>query len=314
VTELGEIIKLDIDIKGKFRTVDALEIDKKLFVITKGALKIVRPLEEDHVDVEDPQSIIERLRALKNKPDIFTFWQRLPDIEPKFHYYMEMDNVAAMPIANYAYWWETQLSPKARNKVRKAEKSGIRVEKATFDDAFVRGIVDIFNETSIRQDKPFWHFGKDFDVVKREFSRFLFREELLGAYLNDELVGFVMLAYAGRYAYLGQILSKIRHRDKAPNNLLIAKVVELCAKKSIPHLVYAKWPVGSLADFKEQNGFQKFELPRYFVPLTTLGSIALKCNAHHGIEGLLPESTVGYLKELRNKWYRKKAQKVRLDT
>jgi len=311
---VSDITRLDTDVRGKFRTVDALEIDEKLFVISGRALRIVKLLEEDYEDVEDPQSTIAILSALRSKPDIFTFWQRLPDTEPRYPYYMERDYIAAIPVTSYTYWREKQISPKARNKLRKGEKAGVTVKEAAFDDAFVSGMVDIFNETPIRQDRPFWHFGKNFDTVKREFSRFLFREELLGAYVNDELIGFVMLAHAGRYAYLGQILSKIRHRDKAPNNLLIAKSVEICAKKNIPYLAYAKWPEGSLADFKEQSGFKKYGLPRYFVPLTTVGSVALKCNLHHGVTGLLPSSTIGCLREVRNRWYRRKAAKLRSGT
>jgi hypothetical protein len=41
---------------------------------------------------------------------------------------------------------------------------------------------------------------------------------LLGAYYRDELIGFAMLGNAGRYGVLEQIISKIMHRDKAPNN------------------------------------------------------------------------------------------------
>ena len=71
-------------------------------------------------------------------------------------------------------------------------------------------MTSIFNETPIRQGRPFLHYGKDFETVKREFGRFLFREEIFGAYVGEELVGFIMLADAGRYAYLGQIISKDR--------------------------------------------------------------------------------------------------------
>ena len=93
--------------------------------------------------------------------------------------------------------------------------------------------------------------------MKRQFSRYLFREDLIGAYVEDELIGFIMLANAGRYGVLGQIISKIQHRDKSPNNALIAKAVEVCARKGLPHLVYAYWGDGSLANFKRHNGFEE---------------------------------------------------------
>ena len=56
----------------------------------------------------------------------------------------------------------------------------------------------------------------------------LFTEEFFGAYLGEELVGFIMLADAGKYAFLGQIISKIACGHLAPNNALLAKAVECC--------------------------------------------------------------------------------------
>ena len=115
--------------------------------------------------------------------------------------------------------------------IRKSQKAGVQVREATFDDEFVRGMGGIFNEAPIRQGRRFWHYGKDFETVKREFSRFLYREYLVGAYLGDELIGFVMLANAGRFGILGQFISKMEHRDKATNNALMAKTVEICAQR-----------------------------------------------------------------------------------
>ena len=92
------------------------------------------------------------------------------------------------------------------------------MKPATFDDRFVEGMTSIFNETPIRQGRRYLHYGKDFETVKRQFSRFLFREEIFGAYMGEELVGFIMVGDAGKYACLGQIISKIAYRDLAPNN------------------------------------------------------------------------------------------------
>jgi hypothetical protein len=216
---------------------------------------------------------------------------------------MELDSIAALPIKSYSLWWEKQIDRKARNKIRKAQKNGVVVKPATFDDRFVRGITSIFNETPIRQGRHYLHYGKDFETVKRQFSRFLFREEIFGAYLGEELVGFIMLAYAENYAYLGQIISKIAHRDLAPNNLLLAKAVERCAEKGVPYLVYALWLEDSLGDFKRSNGFQKFDLPRYYVPLTGKGKLALKLGLHRGWKEAIPKPLRKPLKKLRRRWY-----------
>jgi hypothetical protein len=174
---------------------------------------------------------------------------------------------------------------------------------ASFDDTFVRGMTSIFNETPIRQGRRFLHYGKDFETIKRQFSRFLFREEIFGAYLAEDLIGFIFLADAGRYAFLGQIISKIAYRDLAPNNALLAKAVERCAEKGFRYLVYALWLDDSLGDFKRSNGFQRFDVPRYFVPLTPIGKLALKVGLHRGWREAVPKQIGKPLKKLRKHWY-----------
>ena len=139
-------------------------------------------------------------------------------------------------------------------------------------------MVNVFNESPIRQGRTFWHYGKDYETIKREFSRYLFREEILGAFYEDELIGFIFLAYAEKYVYLGQIISKIKHRDKYTNNALISKAVEIAAMKNIPFLHYGPWPRGGFEELKRRNGFQKIDVPSYYVPLTLKGVLALKLN------------------------------------
>ena len=280
-----------------------MEVDGKRILIEGEIPRIARLEQEWYEDVEDPRTLINQLCKSEPRPDILTFWQRLPDTEPKYSYPMELDSIAALPIKSYSLWWEKQIDRKARNKIRKAQKNGVIVKPATFDDRFVRGITSIFNETPIRQGRHYLHYGKDFETVKRQFSRFLFREEIFGAYLGEELVGFIMLAYAENYAYLGQIISKIAHRDLAPNNLLLAKAVERCAEKGVPYLVYALWLEDSLGDFKRSNGFQKFDLPRYYVPLTGKGKLALKLGLHRGWKEAVPKPLRRPLKKLRSRWY-----------
>jgi hypothetical protein len=280
-----------------------MEIDGKRILIDGEILRIASFEQEWYEDIEDPGTVIDQLRKTEPRPDILTFWQRLPDTEPKYSYNMEQDSIAALPIKSYSFWWDKQIDCKTRNMVRKAGKKGVIVRMASFDDKFVKGITSIFNETPIRQGRAFLHYGKDFETVKREFSRFLFRDELFGAYLGEELVGFIMLADAGRYAYLGQIISKIAHRDLAPNNALLAKAVERCAEKGFPYLVYALWLEDGLGDFKRSNGFQKFDLPRYFVPLTRKGKLALKLGLHRGWKKALPKRLRKPLKDLRRRWY-----------
>jgi len=282
-------------------------INGQKIMIEGTVLRVARPhaceQQEWFEDVENPEVLIDVLQKSKRRPDILTFWQRLPDTQPRYPYPMESHSIAALPIKTYSSWWEKQIDRKTRNKVRKAQKKGVTVKMANFDDTFVRGMTSIFNETPIRQGRRFLHYGKDFETVKREFSRFLFREEIFGAYMGDELVGFIMFGDAGKYACLGQIISKIAYRDLAPTNALLAKVVERCAEKGYPYLVYAYWLDDSLGDFKRGNGFQKFDLPRYFVPLTPKGKLALKLGLHRGWKEAVPKEIKKALKKLRRGWY-----------
>jgi hypothetical protein len=276
------------------------------FQVTGRGLRVARLKDEWYRDLEDPDAAVASIKSGDVGADIFTFWQRLPEVVPKYRYRMERDSIAAIPVTSYDHWFKHQLNSKGRNLIRKSAKAGVVVKEAAFDDDFLSGMMQIFNESKIRQNRPFWHYGKDLPTLKREFSRNIFREELLGAYLEAELIGFIFLAYAGPYAMLTQIISKIAHRDKAPSNALLAKAVQVCADKGVPYLVYAMWTDGGLGHFKRQNGFDKYDLPRYYIPLTLKGRAAVAMNLHHGLHGLVPSTMRPLLMELREYWYKRR--------
>jgi hypothetical protein len=74
-----------------------------------------------------------------------------------------------------------------------------------------------------------------------------------------------------------RILTLQKHLDKAVNNALIAKTVELCADRHIEWIMYGR--MGNhptLDNFKQSNGFAKFQLSRYFMPLTGKGRFAIR--------------------------------------
>jgi hypothetical protein len=277
--------------------------ERNVLDISRGLMRTARLTDEWYQDLDDPAAFIEVLKRNRINADVFTFWQRLPDAEPRYPYHREWDSIAVLPVTTYEHWYKNVINNKTRNLLVKAGKKGVVVRRAVFDDAFVEGMTAIFNETPIRQERPFLHYGKNAATVKREFSRFLFREELLGAYDGDELIGFVMLGDAGRYAMLGQIISMIKHRDKSPQNALVAKAIEVCAERGMPYLVYALWPRGPLRDFKKHNGFEEVRLPRYYVPLTARGALGLELGLHRELTERLPENWIMYLRGLRSKYY-----------
>jgi hypothetical protein len=277
-------------VNGKPTRVECVELHGQAYSLSKGVATTIQLEDEWYEDVADPESVISVLRQSQVPADIFTFWQRLPGTQPLFRFHQEWESIAVLPVTTFDHWMSKQIKPTARNKIRKAQKNGVEVREARYDSDFVRGMTEIFNEAPIRQGRRFWHYGKDFETVKQQFSRFLFRESLLGAYYRDELIGFAMLGNAGGYGFLGQIISKIRHRDKAPNNVLIAGAVDLCGRAKLPYLVYANWGDGSLVDFKRSNGFEETRLPRYYIPLTWRGQLAIRVGLHRGWSHLLPGS------------------------
>ncbi len=100
----------------------------------------------------------------------------------------------------------------------------------------------------------------------------------------------------------------IQHKEKAPTNALIAEGVRTCAELGVPYLVYENFNYGrkvgdSLTHFKEVNGFQRVDLPRYYVPITEIGRIALRFGLHRRLIDRIPEPVAGTFRDLRKAWY-----------
>ena len=295
-----------IRVKGVPIQCDAVRVDQQTFIISGRFTKTasLRKDKEEWVeDVDDPQKVIRALRASPVKIDLLRFCQRIPETEPKFGYYKEWRYVAAIPVTTYKTWFEKQISPKARNKIRKTQKYGVAIQESKLDDELVRGIMQIFNQSPVRRGKRFWHYGKDFETVKKEMSLDLDQSIFVTAYHGNELIGFVKLLLADRYALVTLILDKMGHRDKAPMNGMIAKAVEICAARGLSYLVYYMWRRGGHAGFQESTGFQKIPIAEYFVPLTLRGTLTLGVGLHRGIRGLIPDKAMEGLLALRAKWY-----------
>ena len=291
-------------VNGRPTDVQCVDIRGQTYVVNGGPVSIIRLEDEWFEDVEDHEAVIQALKSqARPSPDILTFWQRMPDVQARQDLHTEWEDIAVLPIQSYDHWWKNQIKSRVRNQIRKAEKEGLVVKEVAYDDDFVRGMTAIFNESPVRQGRPFWHYGKSFDTVKTQFARYLHRERMIGAYINEELIGFIMLADAGRFGVTGQIISSIKHRDKSPNNALIAKAVEVCAEQKLGYLIYLFWSEDSLAEFKRRCGFERVAVPRYYVALTPKGRLALKLGLHRGWKALLPVRLKSVLKRLRTRWY-----------
>jgi len=278
-------------------------------------LRIAYPELEKYELLGNPEAVIEGLRSSRTRVDLFTFLQIKSDNAPKYAYAMEWENMAVLPVSTFDDWWAKQIGKKTRNSARQAEKKGVMVREVPFDDALVQGIWEVYNESPIRQGKPNVHYGKDIETVHREAATFLDRSIFIGAFLGEQLIGFVKLVTDPErtHANTMNIVAMVKHRDKAPTNALIAQSVRSCAERGIRYLAYQNFTYGkkrpdTLTNFKEVNGFQRVDLPRYYVPLTPLGSAALRLGLHHSIADRIPESIAVKLRELRSGWYKRKLQ------
>jgi hypothetical protein len=285
-------------------------------VIVQGQLcRIAHVDADDYKFLDDPESAIVEVRQSGMRIDIFTFMQKLPDTSPKYKYPMEWDNMAVLPVTTFENWWTKQIGFKARNKAKQAEKKGISIREVPFDDALARGIWEIYNESPVRQGRRFPHYGKSLETVHAMSSTFLDSSVYMGAYDGEQLIGFIKLTMDDTRTQAGimHIISRLQHRDKAPTNALVAQAVRSCADRGVSYLVYSKFAYGkklnsSLSEFKERNAFARVDIPRYYVPLTGWGSIALKLGLQHRLADRLPESLAGKLREMRSHWYQRKFQ------
>lgn len=290
------------------KNIQTVELCGYLFRIQNGFCRIMSLRDPLLDDLEDPEAVW-RLSKERNVPaDILTFSQHLPDLRPKYNYHMEWDNIAAVPITSYEEWIKRQVHPNTRNKIYKAQRAGVKVSIEYFDLRLAKGMVDIFNETAIRRGRRYSYYGKNLNQVEKEWSTDLDRSDFLVAYFNSEMIGFIKLVYGKNYARTSGTIAKLLHRDKAPMNALFAKAVEICSERNIPYLVYGKFIYGkkgedSLTSFKRNNGFQRIDIPRYFIPLSPRGKLALNLGLHRGITQLLPSRIQPFLHEIRALWY-----------
>jgi len=304
---------IEVRTRGKAVRVPSACVNDRTVVASGNWLKIAAVADEELVEgetVPDPELFVDALKNSDLKVDIFTFAQKVPDAVPKYKYHLELENAAVIPITSFSDWWQKRAQYDVRKAVKRAKRLGVVVKLAEFNDAFVEGICRIYNETPIRQGKAFWHFQKKFDAVKRENSTYLDRSSFLGAYYNDELIGFIKMVYVGSVATTLQVISQQKHFDKKPTNALIAKAVEICELRGVTHLIYGSYVYqdrnSSLTEFKRRNGFEQVLLPRYYVPLNAKGKLALKLNLHHRSVNRIPEPMASSLRKLRTLWYNRR--------
>ena len=274
---LRKILAVDME-------VETITIRRRLF------FNLARDYREYERSVSPTDKLVARLSDLG--ADIFTFIERrwcCAITNPSKSWLKTDDNIALLEIASYDEWLK-KVGKKTRNMIRKAKKSGVETRTAEPDDKLATGIWRIYNESPIRQERMFPHYGTPLqDVQKSVFSAD--KSTYIGAYFQQELIGFIQLIHGDNVTIISQILSRQEYWDKAVNNALVAKAVEVCASKGVKWLMYGR--MGNhptLDNFKLSNGYVKYELTRYYVPLSTRGRVAARLGLHRELKDILPQS------------------------
>jgi len=286
--------KTDKGRRGPFYDVlkNMLEVDKELETLRirkKAFFRIGRDIQEYEQSINPTVDFLGKLA--ERGVDVYTFLDRnwcCPTTKPSNGWVGEDDNVGLLEIKDYNIWLQA-VGKKTRNMIRKAEKSGVKVEVVKPSEELAEGIWKIYNETPIRQERAFTHYGESLATVTGNMYAAK-NNTFISAYLEGELVGFIQILYGNQVAVVSNILSLQKHWDKALNNAMLAKAVEVCAAKGERWLMYGR--IGnhpSLDKFKENNGFVKVPITRYYVPLTSKGRLAIKLGLHREFKDSLPD-------------------------
>src|SRR5258708_35201038 len=103
-------------VRGQPAQIRCFEIEGQTYSFSKGPLTVISLEDEWYEDVKNPALVVEALSSRAEiKADLFTFWQRLPDVEPKYQYHMEWESIAALPITTVDYWFNKQISGRTRS-------------------------------------------------------------------------------------------------------------------------------------------------------------------------------------------------------
>lgn len=121
------------------------------------------------------------------------------------------------------------------------------------------------------------------------------------------MVGYLKIVWDVSTAAIMQILSKVSVRQYRTNNALMAEAVKQCCHRNVSCLLYEKFDYGNkvedpLTRFKQNHGFLRMDVPRYYVPLTRTGTLALRWSLHRQFSERVPELIAAPLRNLRTKW------------
>ncbi len=302
---------MSISVRGEWFQAPVLRVNGQDIVTTGKRIRLAAMNDEEWLEseVENPEGCIRRLKAAQgaSRADIFRFSQKVPATVPVYKYPVEMSSVAVARITTYANWWQ-KIPSNTRQNIRRSQKRGVVIKVRALEQDVIQGICEVQNETPVRQGKPYPHFGRSFDEVRRNQSSFADRSDFLCAYFEGEFIGFLKLVYRGNVASILQLNTKTAHSDKRPSNALFAQAVAMCEQRGIAWLTYGNFNycnkgVDSLCQFKMRHGFSEMLVPTYYVPLTPWGRVCVLLKLYRKPQAILPASLRAIARKMRAKWY-----------
>src|SRR6266851_4840988 len=112
-----------VRIRGKNRRFPAARICGETVFVSGRLIRIASIKDEMFLQgnrVRQPEDFIAKLKKSGLAADVFVFSQKPPDVEPKYSYRVEWDNLAAIPTADFNLWWKGRLPQVTRKNVRRA--------------------------------------------------------------------------------------------------------------------------------------------------------------------------------------------------
>ena len=240
---------------------------------------VVKDEEWQDRPVADAVALVKQMLEFPNRPPCLRLVGLTPSDRARLQEVttcrLRWEDTAEIQTKDVQAWW-VSLPQETRKNVRRAQRRGVAVRPVELDEHLADGIARIYGESPQRQGRAFWHYGKDSRRVLAENSSYGDRAQFLGAYCEDELVGFLKWVRVGDQARIMQILSLQRHHDKRVMTAMIAQAVSQCHDRGLRSLIYGRMHYfgasgEALIEFKRRHGFVAVDYPVVIAALTPWG-------------------------------------------
>ena len=183
--------------------------------------------------------------------------------------------------------WMNQFSKHARNRVRKAENSGVSVLEIKDFEVWVSDM-HLCNMSSFYRQKRYPrypHSEKDAFLVYLNKHRAVLQEnfKVYGAFLGEHLIAYMATVQFNRLISITLMMSLSEFLSKCPNNALLGYIIRHGCENDFAWVFYSFDRVSqsserpsllsSLMKFKFDHGFREYPVRIYSLGLTRAGRV-----------------------------------------